>query len=274
MVLAYHRVLLESRPGPLNNTVSFQAFEKQVCALAKRFPVISLCEAADQCMAGYAKAATQIVLTFDDGYQDNYEIVFPFLKKKGFRATFFLAAEYIDSNGPLWDVEVIRILQANPSIKSVEVDGRMIKQGMVEPRLPFIFRLLDEMKPLGFAQRRMAISSLGGHTKSVDRCMTWGEVREMSQAGMEIGSHGLSHRALTRIPYLEAQEAIRGSKEIIESRIGAKCRHFSFPFGGKQDYNQALINYVKETGYKTCLLNIHGYNRVKECGFCFKRMIM
>lgn len=281
LILAYHRVVPAFMPEPLNNTVSLQTFEKQICALARRFPVISLSDAANQCISGSAKAAIQLVLTFDDGYCDNYKIAFPILKRNGFQATFFLITEYINSGGPLWDLEVINILKSYNSIRSVKVDNRIIKQGIIEPRSIFIYRVLDEMKSIDFSGRNDIIYSLGVKSNNrhefdyaQDRCLTWEEARKMSDAGMEMGSHSLSHRSLTRIPLHEAIEEIKESKEIIEHNMGRACHHFSFPFGSKQDYNQSLINYVRELGYKTCLLNIHGYNRIKKDSFCFKRIIM
>lgn len=281
LILAYHRVTPVLAPGPLNNTVSLQAFKKQIFALAREFPVISLSEAVNQYASGSAKAKIQLVLTFDDGYSDNYELVFPFLRMNGFPAAFFLITEYVNSGGPLWDLQIINILKSSPSLRSIQVGNRLIRQGVIEPRPSFIFRVLDQMKSITFSGRQDIIRSLGIKSNNrnesdyaQDRCLTWEEARKMSDAGMEIGSHGLSHRSLAMIPFSEAREEIKESKEIIGRIIEKPCDHFSFPFGGKQDYNQALINYVREAGYKTCLLNIHGYNRIKKDGFCFKRIIM
>jgi peptidoglycan/xylan/chitin deacetylase (PgdA/CDA1 family) len=44
--------------------------------------------------------AKPVILTFDDGYQDNYQNAFPVLRELGFRATFFVATEFIDQNNP------------------------------------------------------------------------------------------------------------------------------------------------------------------------------
>ncbi len=107
-----------------------------------------------------------------------------------------------------------------------------------------------------------------------DRCMSWQEVKKMSAAGMEIGSHSLSHRSLAMIPFTQAAEEIKKSKETIEYNIKKPCRYFSFPYGGGQDYNKALADYAKEIGYETCLLNTHGYNYIKNYSFCLRRIIM
>lgn len=277
LVLVYHRVIPAVKFDILNNTVSPETFERQICTLAKKFPIISLTEVVKQCASGFAKSKTQVVLTFDDGYCDNYETVFPILQKKGLPATFFLITDYINGNGPLWDWQLINILNNNTSIRSIEIDNQIIQQGFLKSRLSFIFRVLDKMKSISFAKRHEILSFLKTKTNASfesNRCMAWQEVKKMSEAGMEIGSHSLSHRSLAMIPLLEAKEEIKKSKEIIEYNIKNPCYHFSFPYGSRQDYNQSLVNYVKDAGYQTCLLNVHGYNRIKKDSFCFKRIIM
>jgi peptidoglycan/xylan/chitin deacetylase (PgdA/CDA1 family) len=277
LLLVYHRVLKNKHSSPLNNIVSLSGFIKQIDEIAKRHAIVTLTDIIQQCHFGKPKAKIQVVLTFDDGYSDNYEIVLPVLQKKGLPASFFIIADYINSNVPLWDWQVIHLLNSDVSIKSTTIDNQIIRQGIFESRLSFAFRILEKMKPISPAKRREAISYLRPKTNTSfesDRCMSWQEVKKMSEAGMEIGSHGLSHRSLAMLPYYEAKEEIKKSKEIIEYNIEKPCYHFSFPYGGNQDYNQPLIDCVKEAGYRTCLLNVHGYNYIENDSFCFKRIIM
>ena len=277
LLLVYHRVLDGARFNPLNNIVQPATFIRQIDAIAKKYSIVTLSDIIEQCRLGRTKGRNQVVLTFDDGYSDNYEIAFPVLQKKGLPAAFFLITDYMNSNKPLWDWQIINILSDCASIKNIELPDEVIRQGRFEPRLSFTYRILNKMKPLTFTERQGAISSLKVKTSCAfnsDRCMTWEEAKKMSESGMEIGSHSLSHRSLARIPFLEAKEEIRKSKEIIGYHMGRACRYFSFPFGGRQDYNQQLIDYAKEVGYQACLSNVQGYNYFKEDSLCFKRIIM
>jgi len=281
LILVYHRVLERAPFNPLNNIVTKSNFIKQVEEIAKKYPVATLTDIIRQCQSGQPKEKTQVVLTFDDGYYDNYDIVLPILQKKGLPATFFLITDYINGNFPLWDWQIFNILSDNTLVRSMNIEGHIIRQWTFEPRTSYIFRILARMKPISFAMRHKIIFALKREIKdrldssyAKERCMSWEEIRRMTDAGMEIGSHSLSHRSLAKIPFEDAAQELKKSKEIIEQNINRQCRHFSFPYGGKQDCNQRLVNYAKEAGYEDCLLNVHGYNHLKKDNFCFRRIIM
>jgi hypothetical protein len=81
--------------------------------------------------------------------------------------------------------------------------------------------------------------------------LDWAQIREMAAAGIEIGSHGCSHRILTRLTVDEAEEELVRSKAKIEEAVGQGVLHFAFPDGVA---NPGLIRLVEKTGYRTACL--------------------
>lgn len=278
LVITYHRVKPETGPNPLNTIVSTETFVTQVEQLARKIPVISLADAVSQCRNGQIKRGIQAVLSFDDGYIDNYEVAFPLLKKKGLPAVFFLSTGYIGAGSPLWDYEVImRILDT----KAERIDAGSYVAGKTrsESLASFAFRVFDELKSKDFPTAEKAVLYLRqkrsyGYDPGGDHCMGWDQAAEMSEAGMEIGAHGVTHRSLARIPLSEAIEEIRESKVAVEKNTGRPCLNFAFPFGSPRDYSDVLIGEVKKAGFNTCLLNIHGYNHMRPGFFSLRRIIM
>ncbi len=91
-ILMYHSV--SSTPSYFS-AVEPAAFEEQMAHLAaEKYPVITLAELVRRIRAGEPLGGG-VVITFDDGYRDNYEIAFPILKKYGFPATIFVTTDLV-----------------------------------------------------------------------------------------------------------------------------------------------------------------------------------
>ena len=79
--------------------------------------------------------------------------------------------------------------------------------------------LLDRMKWLdakaqaSIVQRLETEWSMPRKTHKDCRPMTWDQLREMSAAGMEIGSHGVWHNMLAKLPHEEMVAEVRRSKD-------------------------------------------------------------
>jgi peptidoglycan/xylan/chitin deacetylase (PgdA/CDA1 family) len=288
LVPVYHRVLPEAGFNPLGTIVSLKSFTAQVEALAARYPIISMAEAVRQIQEGGAKAEIQVVLTFDDGYVDNYEVAFPVLKRMGIPAVFFLSSGYVGSDRPLWDWEVTKsLLTQKVRVGNLRLHGgKTLERGEAESDEVFLFRLIMELKKHNAPERELSVRAIyeqtgtGPDYEVGDRCMTWHEVRQMLSAKMEVGAHGITHQSLAWLPRSEAQREIRDSGSAVEKNIGAPCRYFAFPFGSASDFNEDLIEEVGAAGYESCLLNVHGYNHLGRAGhvggdaFALKRIIM
>jgi peptidoglycan/xylan/chitin deacetylase (PgdA/CDA1 family) len=103
-VLMYHS-LAEMPAGKKNSlVVSAAAFEKQMRMLRQwKYSVLTLEQAAQQ-LRGRGPAYRPVAVTFDDGYEDNYTLAFPVLKKYRIPATIFLIYSKIGTPGYLnWD---------------------------------------------------------------------------------------------------------------------------------------------------------------------------
>lgn len=77
--------------------------------------------------------------------------------------------------------------------------------------------------------------------------MDWSALRELHTAGWEIGSHGVSHRALTDMPEDEAYHELIVSRNEIEQKIGAPVTSVSYPFGA---FTPRIARITQEAGYR------------------------
>ena len=85
--------------------------------------------------------------------------------------------------------------------------------------------------------------------------MSWDMILEMSNAGMVIGSHSMSHTDLTSLSKKDSTLELVKSKNMIEEAINHKIDSFSFPFGF---FNSSLVSQAKKAGYKRIFNSKHG----------------
>jgi len=84
------------------------------------------------------------------------------------------------------------------------------------------------------------------------------QLREMAAAGMEIASHGLTHRYLVTMPRREAIREIRQSKERIQQMVGVDVCSFA-PVGGH--FRRWMLDEAAEAGYRVFATMIPGRSR-------------
>lgn len=81
------------------------------------------------------------------------------------------------------------------------------------------------------------------------------QIQELAMNNMEIGSHGISHRAFTRLSSEEAGRELLESKSTLEQITGQKIISMAYPFGIQ---NKDIQEQVKKTGYHFACVNLYG----------------
>lgn len=182
-ILMYHHVgMLPSGANAIRTdlTVSPVDFEAHLQFLAdNHFQAIHIADLISYWLAGSPLPQKPVLLTFDDGYDDNYGHAFPLLKRFGFTGTFFIVTQ-------------------KPDVRS-------------------------------------------------DIYMTWEQINQLAEHGMEIGSHTVTHKfKLGRIPAALQLQEIQGSFNAIKTRYPKMPPVFCYPCGS---YNVETIEIVHRLGY-------------------------
>ncbi|MFZ2639449.1 MAG: polysaccharide deacetylase family protein [Verrucomicrobiia bacterium] len=87
-------------------------------------------------------------------------------------------------------------------------------------------------------------------------CLTWDEVRELQQAGVEFGSHTVNHPELVHLAWEEVEKEVRDSKNEIEQHLGVRVTSFAYPYAfprANRDFASRLGRLLRETGYECCV---------------------
>ncbi|MFQ5643119.1 MAG: polysaccharide deacetylase family protein [Thiogranum sp.] len=267
MVLIYHRVAsLESDPQKLG--VTPENFASHMEVIARRFQPITLRELVDDLRRGSIRDRS-VVVTFDDGYEDNYRNARPILEKHGIPATIFVSTAYTGSRREFWWDELDRLIlgarrlpetinvEPGGDIFSVANDGRQRLS-----RHEVYMDLCARFQRLGSGQIDTAIEQLRDATGDPGRGrpenipMNVEQLRTLHEGGLiEIGAHTRSHVNLAAQSPREQQEEIEGSKKDLEQMLGSTVESFSYPFGTLDHYTDGSVKCARDAGFESALAN-------------------
>lgn len=99
--------------------------------------------------------------------------------------------------------------------------------------------------------------------------LDWGKIKELSDNGVIIDSHTMTHPSLTNITLDKAKAEITDSKKKIEDFIGRTVDGFCYPYG---DYNENVKGIVMDAGYKYAVTTKKGKIYGKPDPFSLNRI--
>ncbi|MBU4287992.1 MAG: polysaccharide deacetylase family protein [Proteobacteria bacterium] len=278
-ILLYHKVDYKAPPF-FGVAVRPDVFERQIRFLKRYYKIVDLSALNQSEQINRTYSTDVIVITFDDGYRNNYKHAFPILKKYNVPATIFLATDYIGNNRLLWYDELSWILY-----KAVNLpDSRRLMRFELSPeiireverflaadssgRISILRSLVALLKAYSAQERDEVIKRLAQACRinkwpgNKDRPMlSWDEVRDMAAHGISFGSHTMSHPVLSTIPMSEVKREIGESKRIIEEQIQKPVTTFAYPYGKYTDYTDEVTKVLFDGGFEYACTTTVGYEQ-------------
>ena len=265
-VLNYHRIdELTPETFQPNISASPAVFEQQMAYLARWFKVVTLQDVHAWLRDEKPLPPHAALITFDDGYLDNYTNAYPILRKYGFSAIIFLTAGHIETDAPFfWDLTAycfarttsdhIRFPDGSEQSWRSEAEQQQVSKTWIEA----LKRLSEDEKKEWVSRlpEALGVTIPQGYFQKL--MMSWDQVREMSANGIEFGGHTLNHPILTRVPFERARAEIRGSVSRISEELGKPVTSFAYPNGMKADFNEAVAQAAKEAGCQTAYTLLNG----------------
>jgi peptidoglycan/xylan/chitin deacetylase (PgdA/CDA1 family) len=260
-IVCLHQVVPEFdplRPGEPDG----EEFEKLVGGLKSRFDMISLRD-----VPGYLEGRRHghaVVLTFDDGYKNNYSIARPILKRLNVPATFFIATGFLN-RGCMWNDLVIESVRHLDGL-AFEWDECKISHTATDSdsgRLTLVGKILGALKycdPVKREKLAEALADRAGLMQAPALMMTEAEVVDMDSDGnFELGAHTDRHPILAAVSDAEAAAEIATGKAKLESLLGRSVDLFAYPNGRPgEDYRAAHVRMVQDAGFSMAVTTSMG----------------
>jgi peptidoglycan/xylan/chitin deacetylase (PgdA/CDA1 family) len=236
-VLMYHHVC----PNPGLVTVSPETFEEHMVYLArKKYHALTADEFLEFLQGKRALSGHNVLITFDDGYLDNYVYAYPILQRYGLKATIFAITGLIGDGTARTYLGAAKVLPATP-------DHRGCKAAVAEGRS-------DEVM------------------------LRWSEIETMeASCVVEIHSHTHSHVRWDQLHTDKAQRLaaveadLKAARAALKTHLGKDSRHLCWPWGYFEPEYQSIAARI---GIAAQYATVRGVNVAGSDPQCIPRLVM
>ena len=272
----YHYVRdLKNSRYPEIKGMDVSLFKQQIAFFKENFNPVTIEEVIAHFDNGYQLPERPLLLTFDDGYIDNFTTAFPILQEEGIQGSFFIPGKTFTEN-VLLDVNKIHFVLACAPIDELysdvvnEIDhlisnndySEMTKEEMIEKyavanrfdpkEVIFVKRVLQMVLPEEIRNR--ISSELFKKYVGIDEdkfarelYMNIDQIKCMKRNGMYIGLHGYDHYWLGKLDKDKMEKDIDRSMEVLSDVLDKDSFIMNYPYG---NYNDDVLSYLRSKGCK------------------------
>lgn len=281
IILMYHTISRKSYSFSDWCIIDSASFKRQMQYLVKHFDILHLRDAVEMCINGRLRRPAAVI-TFDDGYQSNFDIAFPILKECKIPATIFLTTGLIDTEDTLW-LGRINTALAECGKTTFHWKGRTFNVETPEAKKSAsrsIQALIKQMPP-GSLEEELShlLINLGddpsrpiAHDSPFRMLDSW-SINEMLKSELiQFGAHTHSHLILRHLSEEDQMTQIVKSLKMVMDLTGKVCNVFAYPNGRKQDYCDNTMALLRKYGVDLAVTTIEGLNNTSTPSLELRRI--
>jgi peptidoglycan/xylan/chitin deacetylase (PgdA/CDA1 family) len=202
-----------------------------------------------------------VVVTFDDGFKDIFQIAAPILNRVGIPATFYVLVDSIDRSKAPWYCRLRQIfVTARSGSFRDPATGKVRTITEAADRDAAFLAAVEFCAQAGASERDRYVldgeSSLDPEVFPAESelMMTWDEVRSLAKSGHSVGAHTMTHPNMAQISTDEARIELADSKRKLENELGQNVLHFSYPSPALSPiWNLSTLRLTADIGYSTAV---------------------
>ena len=248
VILLYHGTPRKTIAGRVDES----SLAQQIRFLKENFDLISL----DDFKANSNGGRRQVLLTFDDGFRNNYDVARPILRAYRAPAVFFVSSRHAEPGKFLW-FAYLRALEDWFAGTTITFRGNTFsmqpehRRASMERLKNILLRLTPHPRAMyeAIENELPALADFMTEEKIADLCagMTSDQVRDLAADGLfTIGCHTVDHPFLTRCTPDEMERQIGCNTDWIQRSTGAPVRTIAYPSG---DYDASVLRVCERFGF-------------------------
>lgn len=214
---------------------------------------------------------TPLVLTFDDGYYDNYTHAFALARELQIPITIFPVTGYVGRDIPFWwqasehliqNAQVDTITLAGHTYRLTRSQERLQLATAIDERLRCAPSVAEQEAFLKMMREELGVSGYTNKDETNARSLTWEQIREMEASGrVSFGAHTMHHPLLAQlVDPAEVRHEIEACRTSLEQQLGYSVSALAYPFGQPQEVGDEAPKAAREAGYKWVLTTVQGFN--------------
>ena len=281
-ILMYHSVLEDpsSVADSLGGMIHSRAiFAGQMELLAREFHPVSLDQVSRFVRGEEDLPERAVVVTFDDGYRDNFEMAMPILDRVGVPAAFYVTVDCIENRRLPWPSRLRYSFRKTGKKEWKDGAGKAWSLGSEREREAAYLAACDRVATLAGTEQERVVSQIESDltmtlpAESGHLMMTWEQVRGLAQHGHIVGSHTMTHPNLAHVGIEDARWELIQSKERMEAQTSAKVIHFSYPCPAlSPNWTEETTKEARRAGYATAVTTSSGLARRNDNPLVLKRV--
>jgi peptidoglycan/xylan/chitin deacetylase (PgdA/CDA1 family) len=226
---------------------------------------------------------TPLVITFDDGYYDNYTECFALASELHIPLTLFLIPGYIETGNRFWWLEP-DYLVAHAQVRKVMIERQTCRLNtakeraalakVIDTRLRFASSVKEREAYLKEVRQLLEVPSSVTPEEKSSLPFSWSEVEEMKGCEwVAFGGHTMHHPILSSLADpSEAEYEVRASRVQLEQRLQSPIRSFAYPVGRSEDIGGQGVLSVQKAGYTWAVTTIPGLNTPQSNPYLLYRL--
>ena len=285
-IVMYHYVRdLKNSRYPEIKGLDYELFKQQIRFFSEKFHVVRM----EDVIAWYKEKAplpeNAMLLTFDDGYIDNYTFVFPVLKEYGMQGSFFVPGKVFTEHCML-DVNKIHYLQASASIEILckelfaqldayrgngweypsneELFEEYAKANRFDNKETIFFKrilqvaLPEELRNIICDNLFQKYVGVPEEILAREIYISYDQMKLMKREGMYFGVHGYDHYWMNRLEPSALKKDIEKGLACMEGLLDEKEWVINYPYGS---YSEEVVESLRDSG---CVLGLSADVRVAD----------
>ncbi len=259
-ILALHRVAERTDTPRIDNPsleISPAGLDSLIQHLLSRgYAIVTMDEVYAILTAPRRKSPRFAAFTFDDGYLDNYTLALPIFKKYQVPFAVYIPTSFVGNTNAFWwyRLEHLLLRQSRLSFSS-QGQRHELELGSHSQKMAAFDFICSIIRGAGARERQAFLREIfleetDFHRKNL--VMNWDHIQALAgEALVTIGAHSVNHYDFNKLSAEEVLFEMNESRRVIESMLGRKVEHFSYPFGGRNSVNQREFALAKSCGFKT-----------------------